>query len=405
MSTSTPVQGVGVVGANSALTIALCFAVAVLEGFDIQALGVAAPKLAPELGLAPAQMGWVFSVSNIGLVIGASIGGWLADRFGRKPIFVASVITFGLFTLGTPLVQNFEMLFVLRFLAGLGFGAALPNMMAIAAEISTPQKRATTAAAMFCGMPVGGGTSALLTQVLPPDFDWRTLFIVGGTLPLVLAPIMIWLMPETLRRGEHGSSRRTSIFDALFAEGRAVPTLLLWLTFLPTLLILYLILNWLPTLVIANGLDRAIAPQASLAFNWASVVGALVLGRVVDRFGPRGALSASYALLIVSLFLLSGARDLATILLCSAGAGFFLLGANYALYGVAAMYYPQRVRGTGSGASIAVGRIGSIIGPLSAGLLLSGGTSAGSLVFYLIPVAAVAGIAVFALGFFKASEE
>ena len=199
--------------------------------------------------------------------------------------------------------------------------------------------------------------------------------------------------------------QRTNVAAALFADGRTAPTLLLWLTFLPTLLSLYLILNWLPTLVIANGLDRAIAPQASLAFNWASVVGALVLGWVVDRFGPKGALSMSYLLLIVSLYLLSGARDLATILICSAGAGFFLLGANYALYGVAAMYYPQRVRGTGSGASIAVGRVGSIIGPLSAGLLLSGGTSAGSLVFYLIPVAAIAGVAVFALGFFKASEE
>jgi AAHS family 3-hydroxyphenylpropionic acid transporter len=390
---------------KSALTVALCFAVAVLEGFDIQALGVAAPKLAPELGFAANQMGWVFAVSNIGLVFGASVGGWLADRFGRKPIFVASVITFGLFTLGTPFVTSFEHLFALRFLAGLGFGAALPNMMAIATEISSPQKRATTAAAIFCGMPVGGGTSALLTQLLPPDFDWRTLFIVGGTLPLLLAPIMIWLMPETLQRSEHAKAPRTSIYDALFADGRAAPTLLLWLTFLPTLVILYLILNWLPTLVIANGLDRAIAPQASLAFNWASVAGALLLGRIVDRFGPRGALTWSYALLIVSLYMLSGARDLSTVLICSAGAGFFLLGANYALYGVAAMYYPQRVRGTGSGASIAIGRIGAIIGPLAAGLLLSSGTSADALVFYLIPVAAIAGLAVFALGFFKPVAE
>jgi MFS transporter, AAHS family, 3-hydroxyphenylpropionic acid transporter len=405
MNSSASAESASSASSKSALTVALCFAVAVLEGFDIQALGVAAPKLAPELGLAPSQMGWVFAVSNIGLVLGASVGGWLADRFGRKPIFVASVITFGLFTLATPLVTSFEHLFALRLLAGLGFGAALPNMMAIAAEISTPQKRATTAAAMFCGMPVGGGTSALLTQLLPPDFDWRTLFIVGGTLPLVLAPIMIWLMPETLRRGEHGNTPRPSIYDALFADGRAVPTLLLWLTFLPTLLILYLILNWLPTLVIANGLERAIAPQASLAFNWASVAGALLLGRIVDRFGPRGALTWSYALLIVSLYLLSSARELSTVLICSAGAGFFLLGANYALYGVAAMYYPQRVRGTGSGASIAIGRVGSIIGPLAAGLLLSGGTSADALVFYLIPVAAIAGLAVFALGFFKPVAE
>ncbi len=406
MSSPASAGSVSSASSKSALTVALCFAVAVLEGFDIQALGVAAPKLAPELGLAPDQMGWVFSVSNIGLVLGASVGGWLADRFGRKPIFIAAVLTFGLFTLATPLVTAFEHLFALRLLAGLGFGAALPNMMAIATEISTPQKRATTAAAMFCGMPVGGGTSALLTQVLPPDFDWRILFIVGGTLPMLLAPVMMWLMPETLQRGaDHATAPRTSINDALFADGRAVPTLLLWLTFLPTLVILYLILNWLPTLVIANGLDRAIAPQASLAFNWASVAGALLLGRVVDRFGPRGALTWSYALLIVSLYMLSGARDLSTVLICSAGAGFFLLGANYALYGVAAMYYPQRVRGTGSGASIAIGRIGAIVGPLAAGLLLSSGTSADALVFYLIPVALLAGIAVFALGAFKPAVE
>ena len=407
MSISTPVQSVSAASDKSVWTVALCFAVAILEGFDIQALGVAAPKLAPELGLAPDQMGLVFSVSNIGLIFGAAIGGGLADRFGRKPIFIASVITFGLFTLATPLVSSFEHLFALRFLAGLGFGAALPNMMAIAAEISPPHKRASTAATMFCGMPLGGGTSALLTQLLPPDFDWRTLFIVGGVLPLLLAPAMMLWMRETLQRSTQSHGERTPIFAALFAEGRAVPTLLLWLAFLPTLLVLYLILNWLPTLVIASGLDRAIAPQASLAFNFASVAGALLLGRIVDRFGAQGPLTIAYVVLIGALLALANAHQLSMILLCSAAAGFFLMGANYALYGVAASYYPRRMRGTGSGASIAVGRVGSIVGPLSAGLLLSGGTSAHMLVIYLVPAAAIAGIAVFALGFYKAqaSEE
>jgi MFS transporter, AAHS family, 3-hydroxyphenylpropionic acid transporter len=402
MSISTPIQSVSSASDKSIVTIALCFAVAILEGFDIQALGVAAPKLAPELGLAPNQMGWVFSVSNIGLIVGAAVGGGLADRFGRKPIFIASVLTFGLFTLLTPLVQTFTHLFALRLLAGLGFGAALPNMMAIAAEISPPHKRASTAATMFCGMPLGGGTSALLTQLLPPDFDWRTLFIVGGALPLVLAPAMMLWMRETLQRSSQVKTQRTDLFEALFADGRATPTLLLWLAFLPTLIVLYLILNWLPTLAIANGLDRATAPQASLAFNFASVLGALVIGRVVDRWGARGPLTLAYAVLIGALLALANAHDLGTILLYSAAAGFFLMGANYALYGVAAAYYPQRMRGTGSGASIAVGRIGSIIGPLSAGFLLSSGTSAATLVVYLVPAAAIAGVAVFALGFFKA---
>ena len=257
-----------VVGSRN-VTIALCLLVAVVEGFDIQAMGVAAPKLAPQFGLLPNELGWIFAISNIGLVIGASVGGWLADRVGRKPVFIGSVLTFGVFTLLTTLAPSFTALFIVRLCAGLGFGAALPNMMAVAAEISPPDKRAFTATVMFCGMPIGGGTSALLTQVLAPDFDWRVLFIVGGVFPLLLAPALYLLMPETLVRQTSVARERTSVIRALFGEGRASPTLLLWLAFFPTLLILYLILNWLPTLVVAKGMDRAVAPQASLFFNWA----------------------------------------------------------------------------------------------------------------------------------------
>ena len=131
-----------------------------------------------------------------------------------------------------------------------------------------------------------------------------------------------------------------------------MPTLLLWLTFLPTLLILYLMLNWLPTLVVAKGLDRAVAPQASLAFNWASVAGALLIGWLVDRFGPRWPLTLAYAGLIASLVALGAASDHTMIVAYSGIAGFLLLGANYALYGVAPSYYPSAMRGTGSGASV-----------------------------------------------------
>src|SRR5690606_24829632 len=246
-----------------------------------------------------------------------------------------------------------------RLCAGLGFGAALPNMMAVASEISTPERRAVTAAAMFAGMPLGGGSSALLTQVLPPGFDWRVLFIVGGVFPLLLAPALHFFMVETLKRGETRKSR-VNAWHALFGEGRASPTLLLWLAFLPTLLILYLILNWLPTLVVAKGMERAVAPQASLLFNFGSVAGALLCARLVDRYDPRWPLTVAYLGLIGALFALSGATSPAAMVALSGAAGFFLLGANYALYGVAPQYYPTHVRGTGSGASVAVGRVGSI---------------------------------------------
>jgi len=404
---SRTIAAAPVVQTNAALTIALCFAVAIIEGFDIQAVGVAAPKLAPELGLAADQLKWIFTISNVGLVIGAAFGGRLADRFGRKPVFMGSVAAFGLFTVLTPFAANFEMLFAARLLTGLGFGAALPNLMAVAAEISPPNKRAATASTMFCGMPLGGGTVALFTQLLPTDFDWRTLFYVGGLLPLVLVPAMYLFMPETLSKTTASGvpHERVPVMRALFGEGRASPSLLLWIAFFPTLLILYLILNWLPLLATAKGLDAATAPQASLAFNFASVAGALLLGRVVDRFGAKWPLTLSYIALIGSLVALGAAHERSTILLYSAAAGFFLMGANYALYGVAASYYPSAMRGTGSGASIAVGRVGSIVGPYLAGVLLAGGTTAANVVLYMAPVAAVAGIAVFALGFVRQAEE
>src|SRR5690242_6584444 len=173
---------------STTVTVGLCFLIAVLEGFDIQAMGVAAPRLAGEFGFAKDQMGWIFSISNIGLVIGATFGGWLADKTGRKPVFIAAVAMFGVFTLTTSAAKSYDVFLLVRFLAGLGFGAALPNMMAIAAEISRPEKAATTAAMMFCGMPVGGGLSALATQLLPTGFDWRVLFLLGGILPIVMVP-------------------------------------------------------------------------------------------------------------------------------------------------------------------------------------------------------------------------
>lgn len=389
---------------NVSITVALCFLVAVVEGFDIQAMGIAAPRLAPQFGFKPEEMGWIFSISNIGLVIGASLGGWLADKVGRKPVFIGAVVSFGIFTLLTSLIGSYETLFIVRFFAGLGFGAALPNMMALAAEVSVPEKRASTAALVFCGMPLGGGSSALLTQVLPPDFDWRVLFEVGGILPLLLAPAIYFLMPETLARSPAGAPR-TNVMTALFADGRAPVTLLLWLAFLPTLLILYLILNWLPTLVVASGLDRAVAPQASLAFNFASIAGALVFGRLVDRMDTRWPMTAAYVGLIASLIALSASKGLEMTLVLSGAAGFFLLGANYALYGVAATYYPQNVRGTGSGASVAVGRVGAIIGPLLAGIMLGSGTSASGVVQYMVPVAVLAGAAVVGLSFFRRPAE
>jgi len=384
---------------SRSVTVLLCFFIAVVEGFDIQAIGVAAPRLAPELGLSPGPLGWIFSFGNVGFVVGAALGGWLADQLGRKPVFVIAVLLFGAFTLATTITTTFWPLFAVRFLAGMNFGAALPIMMAVAAEVTNPDRRALTASMMFCGLPVGGALAALLTQTFPATVDWRMLFYIGGTLPIALAPLLWIALPETYKPSSLSERPRVSTWEALFGGGRATPTLLLWATFLPTLIILYLFLNWLPTLVAGIGIDAALAPQASLAFNAASVAGALLLGRLVDRYSPRWPLTLAYVGLVIALVALSQAEGLLALLVFSGASGFFLLGANFALYGVAPVYYDTNIRGTGAGASIAVGRIGAIAGPALAGVLLSSGLSSSGVVAYMIPVAAAAGLAVFGLSF------
>lgn len=382
------------------IAVLLCFLVAVLEGFDIQALGVAAPRMAPDLGLDASQMGWLFAIGSIGILFGASIGGRVADRYGRKPVLMGAVAVFGVFTLLMSLLSGFEALFVARFMAGLGFGAALPNMMALAVEISPPSRRALTTAAMFCGLPTGGALCAWVTQWLPADFDWRTLFQIGGVLPMLLLPAIAVLMVETHRPAVAAATGRRSaaaITHALFGEGRAAATLLIWTILAPIMLVLYLILNWLPTLVASKGLAITVAPLASMWFNLGGVAGALLLAPVVDRFGFRLPITLGFAALALALVGLSMAQSVAAILASSAIAGVLLLGANYSLYAVAAACYPAASRGTGSGAAVAVGRIGSVLGPLIAGALLARGVTAETVILCLAPAALVAALATWAL--------
>jgi MFS transporter, AAHS family, 3-hydroxyphenylpropionic acid transporter len=442
---------------GSRLTIALCFAVMVIEGYDIQALGVAAPSLGKELGLAPAILGQALSAANIGLVFGAIAGGWLADLLGRKPVLIGAVAIFGVFTLMTMQSTSYDMLFYARLLTGLGFGGALPNVMAVSADLSDPSKRGSTAAMMFCGMPVGGSSVALLSWLqsgstmvpssLQVTADWRVLFLIGGVIPLVLAPVLLFFMKETQKPAREPASLAKALpwlaaipfgvvfwlglrelgvqpgfasiaviapwlggvlgilaaymivhRGPLFGGNRALASIFLWVIFFPTLVILYMVLNWLPTLVAAKGFPTE-ASLASLIFNASSILGALVTGLFVDRLGVRWPLTLCFVGLVGVLLALGQATSLWPILILSGGVGFFLLGANYGLYGAGAAYYPGEMRGRGSGAAVAWGRLGAVAGPLVGGLLLQGGAAPGEVVYSMIPFAVVAAIGVLLLTF------
>ena len=388
------------VAKSAGIVVALCFAVAIPEGYDLQAIGVAAPRLIPALHLAKDETGWAFSASLFGLIVGAMIGGWLADRVGRKPVLVGSVAAFGVFTLATMLSSDFTSLFLWRFTTGLGLGGALPNLIAMAREISSPQRRALTSSMMFAALPVGGAAAALFARY--GTHDWRGIFALGGTIPLALAALVAWKLPETRPAGD--PEHRTAALDrntmaALFAEGRATATLSLWAAFILTNIIVYLLLNWLPTLAVAKGLGTASALFTSVGFNLGGIAGALLLALAVDRLGPRAPMAAGYGGLVAVMVALAFAHGFALIVLLSAAGGFLALGVQYILYGLTPTYYSAETRGATAGAAVGVGRVGSILGPLVAGSLLSAGASASTVAFSMAPVALAAGATVLLLTF------
>jgi len=373
--------------------VPLCFAVALLEGYDIQAIGVAAPRLIPALGLTPGQAGLAFGGGMAGLVLGALAGGWLADRLGRRMLLAAAVAVFGLATLATMAAPDYPTLLGARLVTGLGLGVAMPVLVAIALEVAGPARRTRTVTTMFCGMPAGGASSALFAAFAFERLDWRSIFLVGGLLPLLLTPALLLLMPETRGARPAAETRPEGGVSTLFGGGRAPVTLLLWLTFGLTLLVLYLLLNWLPSLVTARGLPPTAGAQAAMAFNLASVAGALAIGRLVDRVGAPLPVSVAYLGLLAAMLGLALSQALVPILFWAAASGFCLLGAQYSLYGVTPMYYPAASRGLATGASVAAGRLGSIAGPVAAGQLLGLGFSAGGVAAAMMPVVVVAGLA------------
>src|SRR6201995_3474896 len=176
-----------------------CAAVLFLDGFDTQAIGYVAPAVAKEWSLTKAALGPVFSAGLFGLMIGALIFGPLADRIGRKKIIVFSVLAFGLGALVTAFVQDVNTLLAIRFLTGLGLGGAMPNAIAMTAEFNPRRRRATMVMIMFCGFSVGAALGGFLAAALIPQFGWRSVFIVGGAVPLLLVPILAMRLPESVR--------------------------------------------------------------------------------------------------------------------------------------------------------------------------------------------------------------
>jgi AAHS family 4-hydroxybenzoate transporter-like MFS transporter len=416
------------VSALQRLLLFLCFLVIAIDGFDTAIIGFIAPAIRAEWGLNVTQLGPLFAAGLFGLMIGAFAVGPLADRHGRKTMLVVSMIVFGAASLASSYSGGLTSLIAFRFLTGLGLGGAMPMTITLASEFCPAARRASLVTLMFCGFTLGSAMAGFIAARVLPGFGWRVLLVGGGVAPLVLAPVLGALLPESVRflvmRGDAqerigavlrriapaadlrgvsftgAAASQASPVTQLFSGGLVKGTLLLWLAFFMSLLVVYLMTNWMPTLLQqASGASMADAARIGAMYQVGGTLGAILVGRLMDRFEPHRVLFASYltgAASIVLISLSTETRGLMTLAVFVAGA--CISGGQTGGNALSAAFYPTAYRATGVAWANGVGRSGSIVGSLLGGVLLGFGWAA-TTVYALVAIpATISAIALATLG-------
>ncbi len=406
------------VGSYQLKIMATCLVTALLDGFDMQAIPLAVPVLAQDWHLAPAAFASVLTAGPIGMVLGSAFMGPLADRFGRRRPILAAIFCFGLFTFLGAFMKSVEALAFLRFLAGLGLGGVIPNLVALSSEYAPSRTRATLTTLTFCGVPLGALSSGVVGTWIIPAFGWKSVFYVGGLIPLAIAIYVFFRLPESIRfiaacsgRNDevaavigkiapelqlpeavqftvHEAARNKTAIAGLFGHGRTAPTVLLTLVFVFNTFGVYFFMSWLPMLMKISGLSLQSAILSTVLLNGGGAVGAATLGKLIDRFGGFKVMAVNYVVGAIAVLAL-GAADMGAIVLIPALfiAGTCVMGSQIAMYAVAAMVYPTSIRGTGVGTTIGIGRTGSIIGPMAGAATVALGWSiAGIFAMASVPI-------------------
>jgi AAHS family 4-hydroxybenzoate transporter-like MFS transporter len=373
----------------------------VMDGFDVQTMGFVAPAIVRAWGVSPAELGPVFGAGLLGMLVGSIVLGAMADRVGRRPVLVGATVFYGLCMLATTLVQSVPEFLVIRFLTGLGIGGVMGNAIALVSEYSPQKHRASLMTWVSCGFTGGAIAGGLLCAALLPSMGWRSVFLVGGILPLVIAVAMLRYLPESLqlmvlkqrsperiaqwlrriapnvhvgpatRFTVHGQPQAKASVGELFRHGRGTITLLLWGINFANLLNLFFLSNWLPMLSLRVGHEVSTAVLIGTSLQIGGTAGALLLGPLMDRFGFYRVLAFSFFVATISVSSL-GLPELSTglrfaVVLIS---GICIVGGQPAVNALTATLYPTSLRATGVGWSLGVGRAGSIIGPVVAGQLI-----------------------------------
>jgi AAHS family 4-hydroxybenzoate transporter-like MFS transporter len=410
------------------LLLILCFMIVATDGMDVAIMGFLAPAITKEWGISRAAFGVVMSAAPIGLAIGALLVGPMSDRFGRKKLLMLSVGWFGLFSLLSAAAPNVVMLSVLRFLTGLGLGAAMPNATTLLSEYVPERSRSTLLAIMFTGFNLGSALVGFGAAAILPHYDWRMVLVAGGAIPLICLPFYIWLVPESVRfmvvknfpserigrtlsrvcGGTFAANQPFTISEpfvkgsqpgkVLLSDSYRKVTLSLWGTYFMGLLVIYLLSGWLPTLIKDAGLPIERAANITALFQLGGTVGALVVGYFMDRMAPSKVIALSYiggAFFI--LLLASGSVTSSMFAAYVLFAGFCMSGAQTGMNAFAPSCYPTVVRATGVSWMLGIGRFGSILGSFAGGVLLSMGWSFSAVIAVLaVPATLAALIIIFA---------
>ncbi|KWF32685.1 4-hydroxybenzoate transporter [Burkholderia diffusa] len=379
----------------------------IMDGFDIQSMGFVAPEIIRVWGISKATLGPVFSASLLGMLLGSLALSVLADRIGRRPVLVGSMAFLGACMLATMFATNLPQLLAIRLATGIGIGGIMGNAMALVSEYSPARKRVSTMMIVSCGFTGGAALGGAVAAVLIPIGGWRAVFAFGAGLSLIIAVLMAFCIPESLqflvlrdRRLDrvarwlariapqavsagggaryivHEPPSKGTPIGELFRAGRALPTLLLWGINFANLLNLFFLANWLPTIVSSAGYGGGVGIALGIMLQVGGLIGTVAMGFLIDRLGFYRVLVPALLLAAVSIAMI-GRSGIPLALLATAViiSGFCIVGAQPAINALAATIYPTRVRATGIGWSLGIGRAGSIVGPVVAGYFVSQGWS------------------------------
>ncbi|MBV9863486.1 MAG: MFS transporter [Alphaproteobacteria bacterium] len=406
--------------------VLLCALIQALDGYDINAIGMAVPSLSHIWNLPGAAFSRTFVMSSVGILFGALACGPAGDRLGRKPVLLAGTAFIGVFSLASVFAHSLDELTLYRFLTGIGIGCIMAVTVALTSDYTSQRNRALVIMMMFCGNPAGGFVGGQIVAQLLPYYGWQCIFVLGGAVPLILLPILMLWLPESPRflvaRGP-GSPRRAALLARLdlaaaetaprqvdvavgnpvrmlFADGYAPRTILVWIVYFANLLDIYLISYWMPEVLHLSGLAPADAVFAASLQGLGGCLSTIYLGPLIRRYGSDRIIALNLAIGVVFVAGIAfGHLPYPALLIAILGTGAATIGSMLGINGFCATLYPARMRTTGVGWALGVGRLGGIGGPAIGGFLLSLGWPPPQIFLSACGMALVAAVAIAVLGF------